>query len=126
MVAQVAEPQPSAPQRQQQLGPEPEPALTGTKTLICALNFLSRNLPLPQHVYDAVSSIYQDPGAAAAPDEVDRDVAADVSKVSEFAPSFSFLFFGGKEFSVGAFYAWIEFVLGFGRYLGCLIFFVLV
>lgn len=114
MVAQVAEPQPSAPQ---QLGPEPEPALAGAKTLICALNFLSRNLPLPQHVYDAVSSIYQDPGARELPpDEVDRDVGADVSKVSEFAPSLflfvHFVILGGKEFSVGAFYAWIEFVWG--------------
>lgn len=88
MVAQVAEPQPSAPQ---QLGPEPEPALAGAKTLICALNFLSRNLPLPQHVYDAVSSIYQDSGA----DGLDRDVGADVSngatsplqKVSVSVPS---------------------------------------
>lgn len=32
--------------------------LEKTKTLICALNFLSRNLPLPPHVFDAVSSIY--------------------------------------------------------------------
>lgn len=31
-----------------------------TRTLICALNFLSRNLPLPQDVYDAVSSIYHE------------------------------------------------------------------
>ncbi|CAK9173647.1 unnamed protein product [Ilex paraguariensis] len=29
-----------------------------TKTLICALNLLSRNLPLPPDVFDAVSSIY--------------------------------------------------------------------
>lgn len=35
-----------------------------TRTLICALNFLSRNLPLPQDVFDAVSSIYHD-GATA-------------------------------------------------------------
>lgn len=45
MVAQVAEPQ------------APEPQLDSAKTLICALNFLSRNLPLPQQLYDAVSSI---------------------------------------------------------------------
>ncbi|GFZ14121.1 hypothetical protein Acr_24g0003110 [Actinidia rufa] len=32
--------------------------LEKTKTLICALNLLSRNLPLPQDVFDAVSSIY--------------------------------------------------------------------
>lgn len=29
-----------------------------TKSLICALNFVSRNLPLPPDVYDSVSSIY--------------------------------------------------------------------
>ncbi|KAJ4722406.1 Chromatin structure-remodeling complex protein SYD [Melia azedarach] len=29
-----------------------------TKSLICALNFISRNLPVPPDVYDAVSSIY--------------------------------------------------------------------
>ncbi|KZV33593.1 hypothetical protein F511_34361 [Dorcoceras hygrometricum] len=45
MVAQVAEPR------------APEPQLDSAKTLICALNFLSRNLPLPQQLYDAVSSI---------------------------------------------------------------------
>ncbi|CAL5347182.1 unnamed protein product [Camellia sinensis] len=32
--------------------------LDNTKTLICALNFLSRNLPLPPDLFDAVSSIY--------------------------------------------------------------------
>ncbi|KAL3505887.1 hypothetical protein ACH5RR_031269 [Cinchona calisaya] len=31
-----------------------------TRTLICALNFLSRNLPLPRDVLNAVSSIYHD------------------------------------------------------------------
>ncbi|CAN4113433.1 unnamed protein product [Withania somnifera] len=35
-----------------------ESQLERTKTLICALNFLSRNLPLPSDVFDAVSSIY--------------------------------------------------------------------
>lgn len=29
------------------------------KTLICALNLISRNLPLPPDVFNAVSSIYQ-------------------------------------------------------------------
>lgn len=29
-----------------------------TKTLICALNFLSRDLPLPSHLLNSVSSIY--------------------------------------------------------------------
>lgn len=40
---------------------DPDPSLSSAKTLICALNFLSRNLPLPQHIYDAVSSIYDAP-----------------------------------------------------------------
>ncbi|KAL5981076.1 putative ATP-dependent DNA helicase chr12 [Asimina triloba] len=31
-----------------------------TKALICALNLISRNLPLPPDVFDAVSSIYHD------------------------------------------------------------------
>ncbi|KAG9136143.1 hypothetical protein Leryth_003754 [Lithospermum erythrorhizon] len=33
-------------------------AIENTKILICALNFISRNLPLPQEVFDAVSDIY--------------------------------------------------------------------
>ncbi|GAA0153569.1 DNA helicase [Lithospermum erythrorhizon] len=33
-------------------------ALDNTRTLICALNFISRNLPLPKEVFDAVSDIY--------------------------------------------------------------------
>lgn len=32
-----------------------------TKSLICALNLVSRNLPLPPDLYDAVSSIYLSP-----------------------------------------------------------------
>lgn len=32
--------------------------LQSTKTLIYAVNLLSRNLPLPPHLFDAVSSIY--------------------------------------------------------------------
>ncbi|KAI3704102.1 hypothetical protein L1987_74315 [Smallanthus sonchifolius] len=35
-----------------------EDHLDDTKTLISALSFLSRNLPLPPHIFDAVSSIY--------------------------------------------------------------------
>ncbi|GER44714.1 chromatin remodeling complex subunit [Striga asiatica] len=80
MVAQVAETQASA---SQQLAlhvpescPEPESPLDSAKTLICALNFLSRNLPLPQHVYDAVSSIYENTsidGGHDAPADVGRD-----------------------------------------------------
>lgn len=110
MVAQVAEPQPSAPQQlglpQSEPDPEPETALGGAKTLICALNFLSRNLPLPQHVYDAVSSICQDSEPddvrELSAEEVDRDVEGDVSngaasplrKVSECVLSIFLLFLG--------------------------------
>ncbi|KAM0016322.1 putative DNA helicase chromatin remodeling SNF2 family [Helianthus debilis subsp. tardiflorus] len=36
----------------------PEHVLDDTKTLISALNFISRNLPLPSDVFDAVSEIY--------------------------------------------------------------------
>lgn len=87
MVAQVAEPQPSAPQQlglpQSEPDPEAETALGGAKTLICALNFLSRNLPLPQHVYDAVSSICQDSEPddvrELSAEEVDSDIEGDVS-----------------------------------------------
>lgn len=85
MVAQVAEPQSSAPQ---QLGlssvgsdPNSENPLDGAKTLICALNFLSRNLPLPQHVYDAVSSICLEAPAESGhedPADVGNDVEGDV------------------------------------------------
>ncbi|KAJ8565858.1 hypothetical protein K7X08_008434 [Anisodus acutangulus] len=39
---------------------ESQDQLQKTKTLICALNFLSRNLPLPPDIFDAVSSIYAD------------------------------------------------------------------
>ncbi|XP_055818078.1 probable ATP-dependent DNA helicase CHR12 [Solanum dulcamara] len=37
---------------------ESQDQLEKTKTLICALNFLSRNLPIPPDVFDAVSLIY--------------------------------------------------------------------
>ncbi|XP_031121330.1 probable ATP-dependent DNA helicase CHR12 [Ipomoea triloba] len=45
--------------------------IESTKTLICALNFLSRNLPLPQDVFDAVSSIFR-----AGEDDATDDCAA--------------------------------------------------
>ncbi|KAL8162672.1 hypothetical protein V2J09_014161 [Rumex salicifolius] len=59
----------------------PSPALDHvekTKTLICALNLLSRNLPLPPHVLDSVSSIYHgggdaDRGLGGGNDEADVD-----------------------------------------------------
>ena len=41
--------------------------IQSTKTLICAVNLLSRNLPLPPHLFDAVSSIYNAAGSASAP-----------------------------------------------------------
>lgn len=49
---------------------EPPPLDSGqraqeAKSLICALGLVSRNLPLPPDLFDAVSSIYGD--AAAAP-----------------------------------------------------------
>lgn len=40
------------------------------KTLICALNLISRNLPLPPDVFNAVSSIYH---SADSPDRADVD-----------------------------------------------------
>ncbi|KAH7856443.1 hypothetical protein Vadar_001502 [Vaccinium darrowii] len=49
--------------------------LEKTKTLICALNLLSRNLPLSQDIFDAVSSIYGDD------DDVDVHVGASGSDV---------------------------------------------
>ncbi|XP_074341619.1 putative ATP-dependent DNA helicase CHR12 [Apium graveolens] len=66
------------------------PGIQQTKTLICALNFLSRNLPLPSHIFNAVTSIYNDPlgdgngvdngdsGSRVAPDE-DVDASDDSS-----------------------------------------------
>ncbi|CAA0812268.1 Probable ATP-dependent DNA helicase CHR12 [Striga hermonthica] len=84
MAAQVAETQASASQQLSlhapESGPELESPLDSAKTLICALNFLSRNLPLPQHVYDAVSSIYENAsidGGHDAPADVDRDGEGD-------------------------------------------------
>lgn len=50
--------------------------LEKTKTLICALNLLSRNLPLSQDIFDAVSSIYGDDD-----DDVDDHVGASGSDV---------------------------------------------
>uniref|UniRef100_A0A5B7A9G1 DNA helicase n=1 Tax=Davidia involucrata TaxID=16924 RepID=A0A5B7A9G1_DAVIN len=48
-----------------------------TKTLICALNLLSRNLPLPPDVFDAVSSIYRSGGDDDADDAVPGRVDGD-------------------------------------------------
>ena len=38
--------------------PDEEERIDDTKTLISALSFLSRNLPLPPDVFHAVNSIY--------------------------------------------------------------------
>ncbi|KAL7592715.1 hypothetical protein Lser_V15G33809 [Lactuca serriola] len=65
MSAQVLE-------RQQSSSSLPEDHIDNTKTLICALSFLSRNLPLPPDVFDAVSSIY----TAAASEDADAGVDA--------------------------------------------------
>lgn len=48
-----------------------ESQLEKTKTLICALNFISRNLPLPPDVFDAVSSIYHNDASDVGDDDVD-------------------------------------------------------
>ncbi|PHT60290.1 putative ATP-dependent DNA helicase CHR12 [Capsicum baccatum] len=48
-----------------------ESQLEKTKTLICALNFISRNLPLPPDVFDAVSSIYHSDASDVGDDDVD-------------------------------------------------------
>ncbi|KAL6971512.1 putative ATP-dependent DNA helicase chr12 [Sarracenia purpurea var. burkii] len=44
--------------------------LEKTKILICALNLLSRNLPLPEDVFEAVSSIYREDEAEDNADDV--------------------------------------------------------
>ncbi|KAG8370177.1 hypothetical protein BUALT_Bualt14G0090100 [Buddleja alternifolia] len=89
MAAQVAEPPSSAPQQSGGTAAEAEPRtenqLDSAKTLICALNFLSRNLPLPQHVYDAVSSIYLDASAGGG-DGVSTDVDCDGARDEAASP----------------------------------------
>jgi len=39
-------------------GTSQEDPVETTKSLICALNYISRDLPLPPHLFTAVSSIY--------------------------------------------------------------------
>ncbi|CAN8260319.1 unnamed protein product [Cochlearia groenlandica] len=55
-----------------------------TKSLICALNYISRDLPLPPHLFAAVSSIYHGVSSVASP-----------SDVSPPPPENSFTPFGG-------------------------------
>ncbi|RZS13242.1 hypothetical protein BHM03_00044793 [Ensete ventricosum] len=77
-----------------------------TKTLIAALNLLSRNLPLPPDVLSAVSSIYHaahaDPPsptpeseaeAVALPGEAEEDGEAPFSGEEVVGPSFPKMFF---------------------------------
>ena len=61
--------------------------LEKTKTLICALNLLSRNLPLPQDVFDAVSSIYGGGGDS----EGDANGGSDADAVKPVSVRFSSL-----------------------------------
>ncbi|MED6157149.1 putative ATP-dependent DNA helicase chr12 [Stylosanthes scabra] len=48
-----------APFKEEQPQPQPPP-IDHAKTLICALNFLSRDLPLPPHLLTSVFTIYHD------------------------------------------------------------------
>ncbi|XP_047319320.1 probable ATP-dependent DNA helicase CHR12 [Impatiens glandulifera] len=68
------------------LGGEVDPSRTDcldkTKTLICALNILSRNLPLPRDVLDAVCSIYQADNGQ----EEDVSIGGSGDNVSEMKP----------------------------------------
>lgn len=69
---------------------ESQDQLEKTKTLICALNFLSRNLPIPPDVFDAVSSIYH--SGANDVDVGDEDASpADVDNLSVRVSCFSIL-----------------------------------
>ncbi|XP_057489145.1 probable ATP-dependent DNA helicase CHR12 [Actinidia eriantha] len=72
MVAQAESPQ------TQGVSLDGDDHLEKTKTLICALNLLSRNLPLPQDVFDAVSSIYGGGGDA---EEGDANGGSDADAV---------------------------------------------
>ncbi|KAJ0710566.1 putative DNA helicase chromatin remodeling SNF2 family [Helianthus annuus] len=72
----------------------PEHVLDDTKTLISALSFISRNLPLPSDVFDAVSEIYaggggdgggggSDGGGDSGSDGCERGVGGDSSTFSD-------------------------------------------
>ncbi|KAI3857573.1 hypothetical protein MKW98_028837 [Papaver atlanticum] len=55
--------------------------IQNTKTLICALNLVSRNLPLPQDIFDTLNSIYS-PDHEDGVDAVHRDSIAEKTRVS--------------------------------------------
>ena len=60
-----------------------------TKTLICALNLLSRDLPLPPEVFDSVSSIYHGVPDVVSPSSIDNSPKS--NKVSWLSFIFRFL-----------------------------------
>lgn len=59
--------------------PDDDDEIQSTKTLIYAVNLLSRNLPLPPHLLHSVSSIY---AAAAAAGGGSHSIPADSAQVS--------------------------------------------
>ncbi|KAL1832479.1 hypothetical protein ACET3Z_002130 [Daucus carota] len=66
--------------------------IQSTKTLICAVNLLSRNLPLPPHLFDAVSSIYNAAGSASAPlDDIENgsDISSEGNLMAELGDALS-------------------------------------
>ncbi|RZC92224.1 hypothetical protein C5167_026857 [Papaver somniferum] len=56
--------------------------IQNTKTLICALNLVSRNLPLPQDIFDSLHSIYSPDHEDGGDLVVDRDSMAEKTRVS--------------------------------------------
>ncbi|CAI0466239.1 unnamed protein product [Linum tenue] len=92
MVAQLDHPQQRPPDPQH----SPED-VEQTKSLISALNFVSRNLPLPQHLFQTVSSIYlqepQDGKAQAdgrvAGEQEDPEISAKGDLMAEFEEALS-------------------------------------
>ncbi|CAH2054888.1 unnamed protein product [Thlaspi arvense] len=55
---------------QQLSGNSQEDPVETTKSLICALNYISRDLPLPPHLFAAVSSIYHGASSSLSPDRL--------------------------------------------------------
>lgn len=81
-------------------------SLQKAKSLICALNFVSRNLPLPPHLLDAVSSICYDEQEGL-PEPVDHAAQVEpgsaVSEISQIG-SVSFFFFWKYTFDYSFFF----------------------
>ena len=71
-----------------------------TKTLICALNLLSRNIPLPPDVFDAVSSIYlsDNDDESDAVEGGDGASGSDADAIEKVLVSLTFLV--GMEFTI--------------------------